>query len=260
VSHVEFLDRIRVDLATLTDLVRWAHSDGYQPLAPNSGRSGGVSKPPPIPNPNVAAGQPGGPDWIPAAEADIGIGDHRRRRAYQATLMALDKIEVHLAWVVFLVDSPQPRLGHPHHHQHVEQVVAAIGYDVRRLNIIRHSWPALSPEDVEAATSHLEDAASQASTAAAMLAKVFIDHTAAQPLPRPCLNMQRGCPNPAAKGRSRCGSCYSWHRHHRAEKPKRLLRVDLDGPHQAQARRVGRGDGWGDESGSCTTTTRGPDL
>lgn len=260
--HVDTIDTTHHMLTQIDQYLRWTYADAYQPEGPRTRKA--TTR---IPDPDAD------PDHVPADTTDFGIGNHHRRNAWREAIAGrhgddhhthggLTRIEIHLAYTVHLTGGQQPALGRPQPHHDLPVVLRAVELDQRRLNIIRLRWPRLHTDDIHTATHHLDTAHHQARDALVALERAWQEGRAdpnTQAVAHRCRNANRGCPNLATGGRARCWGCHRWWQDHGQEKPTRLLAVDLGTAVTAQARRTQRGDGWGDESASCTTPLRKAD-
>ena len=238
---------IRVYLDQLDELFRWAHSDAYQPVRVDRDTSRGIA-PPPSPDAN--------PDWIYGRPDDFGIGNHRRRTAYRASLEQFARCEVMLAWAERTCCGPNlaTYLTHPRPHDELARIVRDVNVQRHRLDRIDRRWTPTAQHPVDEATRF-------ANLAVDTLNRVFLEGRAnphTQAVEDRCVNFNVGCPNEREHG-YRCWACYRYFNSRGVEKPAALFKRDVAQANAAKARRVLRGDGWADESASCTNPVRPPD-
>lgn len=277
--NVHELARIaRQDLTTILDLARWAHADAYQANAPNpdAKRGGRIIEAAPapagpatVPCPICHGAPPAVPgatctgcdghgtitapldqhddDLVPGPTHDLGIGSHPSRRAWQVSVTHLAHAERYTATALHLATGERPRLTKPGPASPLPDIEATIQRTRARLGRIANA-PSRPPvlAALRVTVIHTEQAWG-ALNHAFTRGKADPD-TQATDHPR-CIIC--GWRPRADKSGKRCNTCYSWYRRNKRERPV-SLDGDKDEPRRAQARRLERGDGWGDESASCT--------
>lgn len=231
----EILTAARHDLDLIEPLLKWAHADGYQPEGPTTRRPG--SKPPQ---------EHADPDFVPGARDDTGLGNYRRRGAWQVASVKLARVEVYLASA--LRHARQPALTHPGPTS--TDLTLTVSTIRLRLQILgQQGYASGTLADVEHARTELDYTFRN-------LEACFTEH--AEPESAPSTKC-RTCLIRDVESRSECGTCRVYKRRHGHARPREL---DDQGQTEAEAasvRRQRRGDAWGDESASCTQPLRPAD-
>lgn len=191
---------------------------------------------------------------MPGPTHDLGIGSHPSRRAWQTATVHLAHAERYTATALHLATGERPRLIKPTSASPLPDVETTIQRTRARLARITNAPPANGVHPaLTIVVTHTEQAWG-ALNLAFTRGKADPD-TQATDHPR-CIIC--GWRPRADKSGKRCNTCYSWFRRNKRERPV-SLDGDKDEPRRAQARRLERGDGWGDESASCTQPLRPPD-
>jgi hypothetical protein len=236
VNRAELADQTAADLDTLADALRWAHTDGYWPEAPNPERS--TRRPTTAHTDGLTAN----PDHVPGPRHDTGIGNHRRRTALRRAIVDIAKVEQNLVVAAYLAGADrQPVAVAPTAASTPHELTTCVTHARRRLDLIRRGGPSKRADQL------LDRAARAADRAWRIMAKAFAegaagDQAVAEPMCKTC-----GI-RPRADRRTECKTCATWRQRNGAQRPKKL-----DDEHRrqvlaAKARRVRRGEGWGDES------------
>jgi hypothetical protein len=97
------LANMSTDLIEIGLNLRWAYFDGYSP----NGRAIGEPR---------GSGMPCGPDQVPGAKLDIGLGSYHSRQAYAEAVRHLGIAEVRVGLALMAITGPNPtiELARPH--------------------------------------------------------------------------------------------------------------------------------------------------
>lgn len=243
-SVADIVAAIRPQLAELEQLLLWAYADGHTPEGRKTPRA------PRVPELDEQPIDPD-PDFVPGAKHDTGLGNYRRRQAYQSSMRHLGRAEVCIA--ACLVGERQPQLVKPDG----GSTLVTIGLLMRslgvRLDIL--TGPLAYHDSTSLRLSTI--AQHEVSDALTELQVAFVeaDEPERRALQLPCRICYKR--DAVKKKGGRCSTCDNYRLRNHVERPTEL---DGDDGTDAQARRLARGDGWGDEGGSCTTPLRKPDT
>lgn len=247
------LTRLRRDLATIADDIRWAYTDAWWPTRPDptapTGRAPAIR--PPDDN----------PDNVPGPKHAIGLGDDTTRAALAVTAHDLATIEFRTAAALATIGiTRQPPVIRPNEHATLHQLERTIAGITTRLDQLREHGANLPPQHRAAPRHQLRRADTAADRAVRRLhtalnrgATEGIAH--AEPLCRICNirpqamrehqirtpNGSRTTTRPSKGGR--CDTCSQYFVRNGNERPREL--DTIDDALAAAARRRARGEGWG---------------
>lgn len=215
---------IRTDLAKIVDQALWAHSHGYN----RTGRGLDAEHGTDLSKPELD--RDAGPVF------DLQVGDHRARVAYQHAVRALTRADRLCAAMLALdgvtFQHPIARLTDYARPFALQQTAARLVWRLDRLDVERHA------KRLERVRSMFDRAVRGLSTA--------LDHGTADGIAhaeRPC----RTCGvRESADRKTECDTCATWRRRNGTTRPKHLDATAVNEARLAQARRLARGEGWGE--------------
>lgn len=237
----DLLDAIAADCHAVEDRLRWAHTEGWIPGRADRDR------------PSKPRDPDADPDVVPGAPRDPGIGNANARGAIALARPSIGQAERHALLVAHhyrlnlsrkhgpncnvddllaAVANVRTVIGHLRKQSHVQVPV------VRALDRVRRN--------LDSAWRQLAAAFRDPASPDAVIADLCIVCTI-----RPkSVNPKTNKPN---KG-GRCATCAQWKTRNPdgPERPRSLDTRDVPGARAAKIRRVGRSEGWGNESLSCT--------
>lgn len=240
--RAELVTAARKDLDQVLDAILWAHTDGHYRTnaTPEKTPSTGTSRPAPDTD---------DPDQVPGARYDLGIGNHRARRAWQTAIELLAQAELRLQIAAYRAapGAGQPLAVRPRWDSTPAELAATIRGAHRRLDVIAGGAPSTIADDqLGAAATALDEAWRKLKSLDGGSTE---GHATAE---KPC----RICairPQAEKKG-ERCHTCAQWFHRNGYERPTKLDEDAVGQARQAQARRRARGEGWGDEAYSAVST------
>jgi hypothetical protein len=236
---------IATDLAQVEDMLKWAATEAWWP----AGRSLDAPRGRALP-----ANNDPNPDAVAGAKLETGLGDHRAQQAVQVASVHLTVVEsrlrvIHAACVL----RRQTPARIPVRRPQIEPLVRNIRWFVVTLGSLGKLDLSHTQRRMLAEARSETDRAWRCLDAA--MGRTNADpHTHAVAVKDRCgvcsIRPVRLSDSGKAKKDGRCETCAKWWQRNKFERP-----TSLDAVHaarQAQAARRARGEGWGDESLSCT--------
>lgn len=234
------LAAIRDDLVRVDSNLRWAINMAWptsRPLDAPAGRA----LPPRDPDTD--------PDQVPGPRFDLGLGDHRARTAVRDATIRLAAAESNLYQAACTaLGVPSFTLVGAHldiDHRRQFRLITS----VRRLTRHLEHLQAVDRKAIGGARYEVDMAYRALESALTRGEAPPETHAVAD---RDRCKICRRRPKAKKKG-GRCDACHQWKTRNGYERPAKLDAA-LDAPYDAQRRRQARGEGWGDESLSCTWT------
>lgn len=244
-SHSDLLARAVTDLKALPDALRWVHGNAYFATKVDRDRPTGRAPEAITEWVNQQSGEQREPKPRPTDDV-VGDGDPRSRVAYQTAIEALalcHDASIAVTWPH--TDQIDPtRLPKQGPARTLTEALATVGMILRRLE-----RPLTNPKALHLVVRY-------SSEAWLALDGVLSSGSAdpdSQAVGERCNNPHGACPeNAAEKKGGRCHACYQWKYRNGYERPANLCASGVAEATQAQARRLARGESFGDESLSCT--------
>lgn len=227
----EALSRMPKDLGEIAHNLKWAYYDGYLPNAPTAiGASGIIS----------------GPDNVPAAKHDFGVGCNRSREVFNDSLRLLGIAEVHIAaaLLTYTGGGPLVPLSKPQDHKgKLGPAIKAISMMLARLERLEIFINAgtVYPKPIE----HLVNASKAIYECRCKLHKALGESGSQKPA-QMCVTCSHR-PAETAKYGIRCSPCYHYLRRHGKERPRSLDsgKASMAVVAEAKAKREALGVGYG---------------
>ena len=217
------LERLLTDLREVAELVKWAETEAFVPGRIDPMTPTGRGNPLPGPDGDVVPG----PRW------DTGVGSHGCRTALEKAAINMRTVAKRFALSVRVTAEP------------VQLVKTVEGY-VRFVETFgRYRTPRELADAADAAFS------ARRTLEAALNPPSPVVEAVGEPVCRICEIRPK-----AEKAGGRCKTCQVWKNRNGAERPRSLDDAVVKDALEAQARRLGRGEGHGDESLSCTGAPR----
>jgi hypothetical protein len=255
----ELTDAIAADLEAIADLTRWAHTDGYTPTGAPLDRVIGTETTTTAvrhidvdpdgealthSDDELVDDSPPDPDHVAAPRWDLGLGSHRSRAAYEASVPALrraDRFILVATLTTGLETPPAQRMGSGHE---LAVVTGAIEVMCRRLGALAPHEPSVRRPLGRARFE--VDRGWRILDAAIHYGPADPDDQAVGDLCRVCRIRPQ-----ADRSGGRCHTCKRWRTRNGTERPRTLDQDAVDDAVEAQRRRRARGEGWGDEAFSA---------
>lgn len=254
------VDDCLADLARVAENIRWAHAVGYGKASVDRDAPRGTGSTPVFTLEDVD-GRPADDDQVPGPTFDIGVGDYTCRLAYQnvAERLAVVELKATLAALTAGAHRRQKPRIRPTSHSTLHDVLACVEGIEWRLRLVRLDLDDVDRPTRRATRPHLNAARRLLDRS---VAELLTPLTRARRDPIPLTpNCVRCGIRPQAertrrrKGRvwvepsegGRCDTCARWKRRHNGEeRPTYLDEKPVAEAQAARARRMARGEGWGD--------------
>lgn len=247
-SHADLVDHARNDLSQIVreHWLIWCHSNAYFATKPDRDRPSG---PPEAIRSWVAQLAAESTERKPRpSDQVVGDGDPRSRVAWHESVSELAAahdclVAATWAWDVPFTEGTWPLTQPAQNPLEAESSARSM--------LIRLGRPVTDGKALAESVRHV-------ATAWHALSAVFLAGRAdqeTQAVGEPCTNPHGKCPNPSSEKEAggRCRACGSWRRRNTFERPESVCTDGVDEARAAQARRLARGDSFGDEGLSCTT-------